>query len=590
MGHVQKIMIRCVRKLNLFFSAVLSVVDSQPTCLRFALRIDVECLLTFSQENRALEIALTHLARIAWRQHTVDTSLELLLQVRRSVLSCARCCGTALIWLGTDDQALKDVFFRSTHPKFRAQFRAFLVDSLRYLRDQEPTVYGADPNESEMDIDSAPVGETVLPTILKRLRVAVDESSDSYRGWEDFYLTMTQLAELGLVETAAILDEGFLSFCLRLFCISQMPAVREQNPGFAHIMEKRRCVFNRLIAFIWKLLANIDLSLAVMSPRTKERYSVMDTDIFKFPISKDEHYFAFLFSPDFSAYIALDKILELFDDSKTVHFYPGEITKWMFSATMRNVPPRMLSTFREGFQLEPPYCDAYVRASLAYCEVCPDADHIRQIITAISESVSTPRRRAEDRFMDAELVVALFVSLLKTENEDAFERTHPHVFHDLLMESALIFAMPLLCHFDPVVRKATHVFLAQLYHSDEAIPSETVTMKYTTIRELLPEMMPKIAYEKDAGVLRSTLTPLIETCRVFVHQLFNLLRDDSAEVQEFKDVNDTALITQYQQEIETRLRMWPQDQGTPLSAGEGFDQSDYGSESDDAQDIVDMGE
>lgn len=440
-----------------------------------------------------------------------------------------------------------------------------------------------------MDIDSTPICETVLPAIVKRLRFVVNESSDSFRGWEDFYLTMTQLAELGSVETAAILNEGFLTFCLKLFCLPGNPAAREQSPGFAHIMDKRRCIFNRLIGFISKLLSDIDLSLTAVNSRCHDRYSVMDVDVSKFPVSKEEEYFAFMFNTEYNAYIALDKILELFDDSKTEHFYPGDITKWMFSAPMRHVPRNMLSTFREGYSLDPPYCDTYVRASLAYCETCPIADNIKQVLTSLSETVTTPKR-PEDRSIDAELVVALFTSLLKIENDEAFEGSHPHVLHEALMEATLIYAMPLLCHFDAAVRKATHVFLTQLYRNDEAIPSETVTMKYTTIRELLPAMMVKIAYEKDAGMLRSTLTPLVETCRVLIHQLFILTRDDDDDTQEFKHVNDTALITQYHQEIEPRLRMWPQDQGTPLSAGDRFDQSDYGSESDDAQEIVDGGE
>jgi ubiquitin carboxyl-terminal hydrolase 34 len=44
------------------------------------------------------------------------------------------------------------------------------------------------------------------------------------------------------------------------------------------------------------------------------------------------------------------------------------------------------------------------------------------------------------------------------------------------------------------------------------------------------------------------------------------------------DVNDSARIEQWAAEIEPRLETWPQDDG--LSAGDVYDQSEFGSESD----------
>jgi ubiquitin carboxyl-terminal hydrolase 34 len=66
-----------------------------------------------------------------------------------------------------------------------------------------------------------------------------------------------------------------------------------------------------------------------------------------------------------------------------------------------------------------------------------------------------------------------------------------------------------------------------------------------------------------------------------------LAQNQEPEIQIFQNPNDAALIYQFQQDVEGRLRFWPNDTGTPISQGETYDQSDYASESDDAHDLLD---
>lgn len=146
--------------------------------------------------------------------------------------------------------------------------------------------------------------------------------------------------------------------------------------------------------------------------------------------------------------------------------------------------------------------------------------------------------------------------------------------------------MPLLCHYDERVRKGTHTFFQQLYGNTDAIPPETVEAKYNSARGVLEELMLKFSYERDLGRHRSIIMPLVETCRLLAHQLYVLSQNEQDEIQQFQNPNDSTLIAQFDQEVEARLRLWPHDAGTPMSQSEAFDQSDYGSESDDAHEIL----
>jgi ubiquitin carboxyl-terminal hydrolase 34 len=136
------------------------------------------------------------------------------------------------------------------------------------------------------------------------------------------------------------------------------------------------------------------------------------------------------------------------------------------------------------------------------------------------------------------------------------------------------------------VRQGAHALICELYQSSEGWPPEIIQVKWKTLRDTVEDMINRIIYEKDAGMLRSHLTPLIATCQFLLRQIFDLTQSEDPEMNQYKDdVNDTARIYQWRTEIEPRLLTWPQDDG--LSTGDLYDQSDFGSESD-VEELLDI--
>jgi ubiquitin carboxyl-terminal hydrolase 34 len=545
------------------------------------------CSEDHDQEARALHIALAHLCHTAWRQYNPDIFLDLLFQIRRSMLSCSACSGIVLQWLALDDHAMTNIFIKCTHPKIRSQTRALVIDGLKFLREKEPTLYGAESTDSDVEVDSTSSTEGVLVNLAMRLRKTAGESSESTRGWEDFYLLLTQMAEMGLVETAVLLNCDFLYFCLRLFCMSACPPFKAESPEFARIMEKRRSIFNRLVFFLWKLLSQTDLSLLPLNDeQVSDRLVTLDRDRMKFPLHKRELLLLGWWSDDLKAIAVIDKILEVFDDTKVDHFYPGDIIRWMLESPNDVLQTNLCRTIIEGLLLDPPYCDSYVYAALPFCQACPKGDNIAKIINAIAKAIASTNRAVDDRLPSGEAVLRFFDGLLNAQNEDLFIQKHPHAFHQALMARSRIFGIPMLCHFDERVRRSTYTLFQQLYSNDDAIPPETGHIKYDSARELLLDMMHKFGYERDIGRHRSFMVPLVDTCRLLAEQIYSLSQSQEPEMKQFQDSNDAGLICQFQQEVEARMRLWPHDAETPLSQGDTFDQSDYGSESDDTHDLL----
>jgi ubiquitin carboxyl-terminal hydrolase 34 len=546
------------------------------------------CSESHGQESRSLKIVLAHLGHTAWRQYNPDIFLDLCLQLRRSMLSCTVCCNIALQWLAADDHAITNVLVKCSHPKLRAEMRSLLIASLRFLRGQDPVLYGIEAADSDMEVDSTDPMDCALLVMTQRLRATADETMESTRGWEDYYLTLTQLASMGQLETAVLLNSGILEFCLKLFCMNAHQPFRNVAPELARIMEKRRGIFNRLTCFLWTLLSQMDIGLPTINEsQCHDRQATINSELSKFPLSRQERSILLWWSEDFKAIAVLDKILETFDDAKVEHFYPGNIVRWMLEGSEASVQMNLFRTMLEGIQLDPPYCNAYVRAALPFCEVCPRVEHINKVIHAVAKTIGSPVRAAEDRLPGGSHVVQFFDGLLNAQNEALFARKHPHAFHHILMARSRLYAIPLLCHYEEAVRKESAVFFERLYDNTDAMPAETVLVKYASAREIVSDLMHKFAYEKEIGRNRSFLIPLVESCRTLVQQLYLLAQSQDPAAQELQDANDAALIFQFQQEIEIKMSSWPNDESTPMSQGEMFEQSDYGSESDDAHDLLD---
>jgi ubiquitin carboxyl-terminal hydrolase 34 len=548
------------------------------------------CTEDHEQETKAIHLLLTHLAHTAWRQQSAGVFVDLLAPLRRSMLSCSACCEIGVRWLAADDHALTNLLIKCGQPQVRVHVRSLLLDSLRYLHGSEPASYGTEGSDDDMEIDTSTSPESVLSTLIGRLRTTANETTESVRGWDDYYLMMCQIAKLGHKETAMLLNHGFLEFCLKLFCMQQHEPFREEAPELARIMGKRTHIFNKLIAFSWKLLSQTSLRLPIIhDSHIREREATFDREAMRFPLTQLENEMLFHFSSELKAIVFFDKLLELYDDDpkKMEQYYPGDIIRYLLETRENTAYTRLLQTVREGILLDRPFCDNYIRVALPFCEACPIPGSIDAVISAVSTAIKKTGRVADDSAPAGRVVLGFLHGLLKAENPVLFEKTHAYVFHHYLMVRSHIYGIPLLCHYDESVRVAAHGLFEQLYGMEEAFNPDTMAVKYASIRELLPAMMHRFNFEQNINRYPSFLAPLNDACRVLIDQLYHLTQTEDPDERQFLDVNDPALVVQYQQEIEPRLRVWPAPMdGAPLSPGEPFDQSDYSNESDDGHDYL----
>lgn len=536
---------------------------------------DGTCSVDHRHERRTLEIFLTHLGRIVWRQQTTGIFEEAMVHLHRSVLTCEDCCKLAIQCLAQKDELLFNLLLRCPHALVRSQTRSLLVDCLKYLRGKDS--YLSDTTtDNDMVLDAAR-DPGVLVLITKRLTDLVENSARAPRGWDDLYLTLTQIAEMGLEETAVLLDSELLAFCLRLFCMHASPRASEATPDFHRIFQKKLKIYNRLIGFVAILLSRLNINLAPSN--TSDRATALKSERTVFPLTAEEKKLMLLWHRNNDAYAAVDKIVEVFDQTKTELFYPGEIVKWMATSLDNEIQRNVRTMIVQGIsELNNPYCDAYLRVASSYCEAVKTMEAIGKICDTVVKAVASD----DPMTLNGRDVIGFFQDLLRM--------TNPHVkptdVYWCLMSRSDDFANVLLLHADEDVRNGAHLLVRELYTKfmkDTAFLDEAYSCARKTIRSIIK----RITYDSRVGIPRRHLDALhldalLQTGKFLVSLLDDLGRSDDPNLDVFKEEDDEALCQQWQIEVESLVRMLP-EMGLPSPGDEAFAASDYGSESDDVE-------
>ncbi|KAF1925634.1 uncharacterized protein M421DRAFT_7661 [Didymella exigua CBS 183.55] len=528
------------------------------------------CSEDHDHEMHALDIFLAHLGRVAWRQQTTDIFEEAMVHLHRYSLSCEGCCKATLQWLARDDEVLFNLLLRCPHPTVRSQTRSFLIDCLKFLRGKDSYLCDtATDSDMVLDVD----GDTgVLVLITKRLTDLAESSVKGTRGWDDLYLTLTQIAEMGMDETVALLDRDLLAFCLRLFCLQASPRVADGYDDFHRVFQKRTKIYNRLIGFVATILSHMDINLP--SCDTSQRTSALNSECTEMPLTPEEKGLLLYWHRENRAYAVVDKMVEVFDQSKTEMFYPGDIVKWMTRSLDNQIQSNISTMILQGIsELNNPYCDSYLRIASSYCEATRTAEALSKVCDTVVEAADSDEPTAPS----GRDVVGFFWDVLKSSN--------PHIpasdVYWCLMSRSHKFAHVLLVHADEEVRNGAYELIREIYikfMEDPAYLDEA----YNCARNTSRAMMKRIAYECRAGMPRRQLEALLQFGKFLTTLLYELDKSEDADLAVFKDADDKALLHQWQIEVETQVRMLP-EVGL-LSPGEGaFDGSDYGSESDEVE-------
>lgn len=538
------------------------------------------CSESHQHETLALEAFLAHLGRVVWRHQTKEIFEDSLFHLRRSVLSCKTCCSIALRRLAEDGEILHNLILRASHPSIKSQTRSFLVDCLAFLRDKNAHLY-----ETITDNDSSSETEadtSMIVPIAKRLRTLTEESSRNTKAWDDLYLLLKQIAEMGHVETSALLDAGILKFCLRLFCMHVRPSIAEKYADFhQRIFQKKYGMYNMLISFMSSVLSRMDLNLPDCD--SLSRLEELDRETMALPFTDDERALLLSWNGGTKSFAVIEKMLDLFDQKKTEAFYPGNVVKWMMKSHDSRTQAQILAMVVQGTaELHQLYCDPFLRMAFSYCETTTSSEGFSKVFNAVVQALATVDVESNEKMAHSgSAALRFFRRLLRLENQ--------HI-SSTEAQSALIrecqeYATTLLLCPDADVRIGSQDFIQALLMKYMENP-QRLDEAYKCVRATSIVVMKKVVYEMDTAMPRRRLQSLLETGRFLVSLLAELARSDAPERADLKDEeHDLGLVQEWQNEVEARVAEMP-DVGLQSPGEAMFDGSDYASDSDEV-DLLD---
>ncbi|KAF2112644.1 hypothetical protein BDV96DRAFT_524740 [Lophiotrema nucula] len=542
------------------------------------------CSEDHQQEAQALHIVLEHLFQVIIRQRELEYFDETIIQLRRTALSCPTCCHIALKWLASQQYALVGLYLRCTHMKVRSQMRAFLVDGLKYLREQEPTLYGAENVDTDMETGTVAPIEGILVDVVQRLREVAKESGLSARGWDDLYHTLCQLSDMGLVETAVMLNEGILYHCLQVLSMHVCARYRLDHPDIWRLVDKKKKIYNRLTELVYTLLSKTDIRLPPVSMHD-DRLEKFDRHSNRFPLSLEENRTLSFFNTETVALAVLETMIEHFDYSKSEASYPGKVLQWMLETHQPKLLEHLFQTVHEGITcFQPPNSDPYVRAAMFYCVGSRSAKEVINIVDAVAKST----HELKDREGGA-VRLEFFQVLLKLDNQAVFDERDPDLFLDLVLMHSRKYAYPLLIYDDDRIRRDISAHIEQLFTNtkpDEELQTSQLKYKYDSVRNIVRDTNKRLVLEHNNGTPRAYMDPMIKTNEFLIGVLHQFFNSEEPRMVQLKRQGDASLLNQYENDVYPRVQLeaWAHDDGTPISTGEGYEQSDYGSDSDDGLD------
>ena len=321
-----------------------------------------------------------------------------------------------------------------------------------------------------------------------------------------------------------------------------------------------------MIEFIYTLLTKMHIGLPPTGrfARNVDRWNYYDRTISKFPLSHKEVGHLRKWDDSSKSLVALDKMLELFDPSKTAVFYPGEILKWMLQTQAEDSQEHLCLTVKEGMTyVNSAHVDPYVRAAKSYCEAANNTELARAIIDQAVKNVGKLRDSG------GEVYLHFFNALLTLQNDAIFEE-HPDKLYDYVLYKSRGYVIPLLVCEDDMVRKGTMAHCEELFNNHKAdyeLCEETKKFKYQAIRRLISDMSNKIINEHVVETPRSLVEPLISIYKLLLQTLHTFMRGDDPDREEVLSGTEDELLYTWTHHVQPRLNSWAVDAGTPVSAG-----------------------
>ena len=443
-------------------------------------------------ERDVILFILQHLERIFCRQKDPTNLHPILAGLTRLVERCARCCRIFLDRLLTSEGTLRNFLLRCTDETMRKRTAAMVVATLKFLRSNEPQMYGLDVDSSDSD---SPL-ETEFG-FAGALFQCVDALKDlqhlvyfNWKAWDDYFGLLVSIASFGRLECGVLHEAGFLEWCLELLILDtnkHMAKYWHQGlSSYVKLSEKRRFSQRKLVVLVQLLLSHAKAE--IRAPKTSAEQLEMarkgyhlttaEQSLVMWPSQFTERH---IDREDRGLHF-LDRVLKVDNVDVAVCQDLVRITLRLLGSE-RPQARRVLAAIHQGCTIEPAVlAKPHLHAALAFCETCPDPQLLRLALERFANEVGSIAASGGAEHID-------FFERARRLQNPALSAAKPTYFRLESLRLVPKWAPHLLNYPDAAVRQRTNRLLDALIfsHDTRRMDDERVATAIDTSGELLRE-------------------------------------------------------------------------------------------------------
>lgn len=530
------------------------------------------CTEDHALESSVIDMSLKHTHEVIGRGQDAEELNKIMIDLKRTIYPCTECTKLALDWISNHDQALSDWFIFSHQVDngnpVGFQIGCFIVESLKELRSRDPSRYGLDGNQQDLEQAFEDGKDGAVNKILMRMKLMFPDLRYCPRGlditqrvWDMYFKFLLALLDFGLHEVALLLDYGFLKACLEIYHVDSVAEMAQRYPQLRQVLLRKSCKpsFAELTTFVGRMVSYIDLE-AELVPNTVERIrSFSDSETQKFPFTHPERTLFYRWDEDNNCLTVLNRLLETWDMSSTRPFVPGEIIKLMMAVEPDAGHMRAIHvTVHEGVELLMPHISApFVMGAVYYCWVAPKPRDALLMIEDIVKCMVLEKQLLGETFCS-------FITNLVNLRNEHWGLKYPGFFYIQVVEHAHVWAVRLVC-FDDSDIQASALNLAKRLITETPPVRPTSRPDFDTeaglgARARVAQDIIRLGYERmvrfqrEEDVSRNFIEPLcalVHDCHRYIRTLHNVYPQAIPE-PDLQDLIQRSLAT------DRILREWPE--------------------------------
>jgi ubiquitin carboxyl-terminal hydrolase 34 len=405
-------------------------------------------------ERLAINVGMDTIEQLVTRTKELQGHQEIYHDLVDMIDASPSAAQSALRWVCDRQTSMRNLMTKTPLQEVRGKLISLINHALKHLHvlSTDPNTEGDDQSSWRIEFDAA------LQNIVSLLAELWPHVQAIPRVWEDYFGFFSKLCYYGPSAVRILLEQGLLVNCLQILWIDSedKKGLQIQYANYVRLMEKgRRFPYLSLLAMCLILIKHIDLSVGP-SPNGEERRFLTETG--KFSARESELDLIQPLDEDGSLSILM-KIFKHWTVSRT------QTARLILAALLDGEPEAGLlhaihKSLENGLRIDPAiHCTPFLEAAVTFCQYCPDATLVRDIITFIANGVETIDSSGGQEHMD------FFTRICGITNQRL--NMDSRAFTELSLSHLPAYAPTLLIDREESVRQSMQSILNEVFVGDK---------------------------------------------------------------------------------------------------------------------------